>query len=361
MKLSNSKVQTFRRCEKKYEFSYVMRLERKSKRVHLERGTWMHTLLEVSYSNNPNKTIEIETGAGPKHKRTVKVGTDWRRAHKALTFAFGRLFPEEQEELGDLPAECERMMHSYLHKYREENEHEETLAVELDEWVTLPNGDEFNFIIDRVLVKSDGGVWLRDYKTVGSFMPSDFMLIDAQLARYCWGFVRLPEFKPLAKRLRGVEFDEIRTKAPTVPEIVYAGTPREGLTKRSDLDTDLLTYAKAIKHHGLDPKDYRDILVRLRAQDDRFFRRTVLPRDRPLVRQMMVDMLVTSKEMKAAERRGEFPRTPDKSCTWGCDFLEPCMAQAQGADISNIVKLKYQTKERGGRSHRTKTRNRRSH
>lgn len=350
MKLSNSKVARYRRCPKAYEFDYVMKIEPKAKNIFLERGSWLHTLLEVYYAQDPNKVIEIEE----RHRtRRIKVGKDWRKAHAALTKAFNRLFDEEKEELGDLPAECERIMLGYVERWEEEDEQEETIAVELDEWVTLPDGNEFNFIIDRVLVKSDGGVWLRDYKTVSSFMDPDFMLIDAQLARYFWAFPRIPEFRPLAKRLRGVEFDELRTKAPTVPSLVNAPghsakNPKpKVLTQRADLDTDYRTYLQAIKDNKLKPADYKEILQRLKRDgEDKFFRRTILPKDKPLVRQMMLELMQTAAQIKTSERRGHFPRTPDKSCTWGCSFYEPCMAQLHGADISDIVDLKYQPKKK---------------
>lgn len=346
MKLSNTKAGTFRRCPKKYEFGYVMGLKAKRKALPLERGSWLHTLLEVHFAQDPKKVVEVKG-------RKVRVGKDWRKAHRAYTKWFYTLFEEERDELGhDLPDEVERIMRGYLSRYKEESEDERTVAVELDEWVELPNGDTFNFIIDRVFVKSDGGVWLRDYKTVSSFMDSDFMLIDAQLARYFWAFQRIPRFRKLARRLQGVEFDELRTKAPTIPELVQAkGHTKKNpkpkvLTKRANLDTDYRTYLKAIKDNGLDPKDYRDVLVRLKADDERFYRRTVMPRDNPIVRQMMVDLLDTSKDIKRAERRGRFPRTPDKSCKWMCEFLEPCIADLHGLDIGDIVELKFDVKER---------------
>lgn len=349
LRLSNSKAAVANRCWKKYEFQYVMGLRRKAKTVHLERGSWVHTLLEVHYADDPAKTIEVTLGG---RKRVVKVGRDWRKAHKVLTHVFNNLFEEEREELGDLPAECARIMRSYLARYQEdEDEHEETIAVELDEWVTLPTGDEFNFIIDQVLVRSDGGVWLRDHKTLGEFMPEQFMLIDAQLARYFWAFRQLKEFRSLSRRLRGVEFNEIRTKAPTIPELVNqkgstkANPKPKVLTKRANLDTDHATYMQAIRDNGFDPKEYSDILVRLDAQEDRFFRRTILPRDKPIVTQMMRELLMTAKDIKRHTAAGHFPRTPDKSCTWGCDFLEPCAAQLHGADITDIIKLKYDRKE----------------
>lgn len=351
MKISNSKANAFNRCKKRYEFGYVMRLKRRAKVIHLERGTWLHTLLEVHYGEDPKKTIEVTLrteSEGRSHTRTrkVRVGTDWRKAHKLLTRQFSTLFEEERIELGNLPDECERIMLAYLSRYEKEEAKNVTIATELDEWVDLPNGDKFNFIIDRILQRPDGTVWLRDYKTVGTFMDESFKLLDTQLARYLWAFKRLPQFAHLASMLRGVEFDELRTKPPTIPEVTYAGTAREGLTQRANIDTDYDTYLSAIKAHGYKVSDYKDILTKLKAEPERFFRRTVLPKDGPVVKQMMLDLLVTAGDIKRHERTGRFPRTVLKSCKFDCDFLEVCIADLHGANIGPIVDLKYDIKER---------------
>lgn len=340
MRVSNSKVKVYQRCEKQYEFDYVHKIEPKAKNIYLQRGSWLHTLLEVHYAQDPKFVIEVDG-------KRYRCGTDWFKAHRILTKRFNNLFEEEREDLGDLPAECERIMRSYLARYEEEDKDEVTLATELNEWVTLPNGDEFNFIIDRVVERPGGAVWLKDYKTVTEFLPEDFMLIDAQLARYFWAFKKLPDFADLVPRLRGVEFDELRTKAPTVPELVNAkgntkANPKpKVLTTRANLDTDYHTYLEAIKANGFKPSEYKEVLGRLKAQEERFFRRTILPKDKPVVRAMMLDLMIEAGKMKRAEKRGHFTRTALKSCRWDCSYIELCITDLHGGDIEPIVDLKF--------------------
>jgi hypothetical protein len=269
-------------------------------------------------------------------------GRDWRERWRKLKAEWDLLFEEEREDLGDLPGDTARIMQSYLHTYKRDDEAMKVIGTELDEWVDLPNGDKFNFIIDLAVQEPDGGIWLWDHKSSGSFMDPDYMLIEAQLARYFWAFPRLPEYAALAKNLKGVVFNEIRTKAPTVPEQLQSGQ----LTSRQNLDTDYYTYLKEIKRLKLPVADYEGTLKRLQQQTDKFFRRTPMPKDLPVVRAMMVELMRSSSQIKRAERKGEFNRTPDKSCVWGCSFSEPCVAQLHGADITEIVKHRYNVRKR---------------
>lgn len=313
MRLSNAKVRTWRRCPKQYEFRYVLGLTPKRREARLEMGSWLHELLMTHYD-----------------------GEDWRERHRLLTARYANLFEEEREELGDIPTEAERLMRSYLLRYRHEDQSFRVIDTELDEVLTLPNGLEFNFIIDLIVEEADGGLWLWDHKFLSSFMPADFMLIDAQLTRYFWGAEKLG-YSPL----RGVIFNEVLTVAPTVPEQLKSGE----LTRRQNLASDAYTYLREIKRLGLDPKDYTDVLRRLKStQDERFFRRTRLPKDRPTTQTMMAELVMSAREIKRAQGKGEFPRTPEKSCRWECPFLEPCVIQLQGGDISDVLKMRYTTK-----------------
>jgi hypothetical protein len=308
--ISNSKAKTYRRCANQYRYKYVMKLKPKMKKVQLERGTWIHECLMHHYD-----------------------GEDWRIPHRENTKAFNNLFEEMREDLGDLPAECERILKSYFRNYRDEDSTYRTIDTEMDEIITLPNGLKFRFIIDRIYEDSTGGLWLQDHKTVKNFLPADFMLLDAQLSRYFW-CARKMGYTPL----RGIEFNELRTKAPTVPPL----TEKTGaISTAKKYDTDYWTFLKTIKDHGLDPKDYMPTLRRLRAETDRFFRRTRLPQDEGMMRRTMKELVDTADQIKRAERKKQFPRTPLKSCRWDCDYLDLCTVELQGGDGSSIIKHNY--------------------
>lgn len=310
--MSNSKQKTAARCMKQFEFKYMMKLKPKRRKVHLEFGSWIHELLMVHYD-----------------------GEDWREMHAENTKVFMNYFEEEREYLGfDLPDDIARLMRSYLRHYRDEDKHYHTIDSEVDEIITLPNGLKFRFIIDHIYEDSTGGLWLRDHKTVGKgFLDTDFFLLDGQLAKYFWCAVRMG-YTPL----RGIEFNQLRKKAPTIPPL----TKKTGkISTAKKYDTDYWTFLKAIKDYDLDPKDYMPRLRALRADEDRFFRRDRLPVSKALMRNSMKELDLVTRMLLRQVKRGEFPRTPLNSCRFDCDFLDLCQAQFQGGDIGSLIKQNY--------------------
>ena len=314
MRVSNSKVKTYRRCPNAYKYKYVMKLEPRLKKIQLERGSWVHELLEYWYR-----------------------GDDWKQLHRRRTADFYNLFEEDREELGDLPSECLRIFRSYVRYWKLEDRHYVVVDTELDEIITLPNGLEMHVIIDLILEdKRTGLLWIFDHKTRANFASSDSMLLDPQLTNYFDAAV-LMGYTPMG----GVVYNEIRTKPPAVPELTKSGH----LTRRKNIDTDSYTYMSAIKSHGLDIADYEEILRHIaRNEHERFFRRVKLPKDPPMLRTMRRELIESAREIATAERRMSFPRTFDRSCDW-CDWKGLCIAQLHGGDISSMIRGQYRKRK----------------
>ena len=229
-------------------------------------------------------------------------------------------------------------MRSYLANYKDEDKHYRILDTEVDETVELPNGDTFNFIIDLIVEElHDGGIWLWDHKNVSSLMDEDFMLLDAQLAKYVWAAQKIGY-----KKIRGVLFNELCTKAPTIPEQLKTG----GLTQRKNLQCDVYTYYRELKRLKLNPHDYGEMLRHLSNQSSQWFRRTRMPRDRHMTETTIRELIDTAEEIKTATANDRFPRTQDKSCKWSCEFVHPCIIELQGGDIDDILKLQFTTAKR---------------
>lgn len=331
LRLSNSKANTFQRCPRKFMYRYEQGLRAKVKALPLERGTWLHALLETHYANYDRHTVKVG-------KRLVPTGGDWRVTHKALTQAFNTLFDEEKEDLGNLPEECLRIFKSYLMRYAKEDAARwKVIDTELDEIITLPSGLRFQIIIDLIVEEPDGGLWIVDHKTVGRFMPVDFMLLDAQLARYFWGAEHMG-YKPL----RGILFNEVNTTAPTLPKVLTNGTELE---KRANLRCDVYTYLRELKRHGMDLDPHREFVKRLASQQDMWFRRTRLPKDPPLIKTLMEELEMTADAIRHAQDTGHYPRSVSKDCTWGCEYLHMCQVELAGGDASDIIKSRFTTKE----------------
>jgi hypothetical protein len=168
-------------------------------------------------------------------------------------------------------------------------------------------------------------------------MAPDFMLLDVQLARYFWCAEEMG-YTPL----RGVLFNEIRTKPPSIPPQLRSG----GISTAKKYDTDLFTLLAALKSYGLDPNDYPDLVRRAKANTVNYFRRTPMPKDKTLTVTQLKDLLMTAREMKTAEALNHFPRTVMKSCDWDCDYKDPCIVQLFGGDIEQMLKKNYQQRGR---------------
>lgn len=311
--LSNSKVKDWRRCPHLYRLKRIDGWRPKARSIQLERGSWVHELIMCYYD-----------------------GEDWEKRHELLTKKFYNLFEEIREELGDLPGECERIMRTYLRHYKDDTW--EVVETEMDEIIELPNGQSFRFIID-LIVRENGQLWLVDHKTVKNWMDPDFHLLDAQLARYAW-CAEQKGYAPIA----GVIYNELRTKPPAIPEVLKSGQ----LSQRKNIDTDAATYLQTIKEHGLDPKPYIPFLRYLRSrEDEKFFRRSRLPKSKGLMQTLMNDLVYTAREIQRAEKANEFPRSPDKACSF-CDYRNPCQIELLGGDPSHELREKFtqRTKEK---------------
>jgi hypothetical protein len=317
MQVSNSKLKTYRRCPNKYKYKYVLKLRPKAKALPLEKGTWMHSLLQAYYE-----------------------GEDWVVIHKELTKSFNNMWDEIREQLGNLPDECWRIMRGYLRQYADDFERYKVIDTEMDEIITLPNGLRLNIIVDLIVEDMlEGGLWLWDHKFRAKLGDPDDMLLDPQLTLYYWGLERMGY-----RGIRGVLYNEVRTKVPTTPKLLARG----GLSKAKNIDTDLYTYMKEIKRHDLDPRDYDDILGHIATNEEmRFFRRTPIPKDPPVVRTTMKEAIDTAIEIQRAEKQERFPRAFDSSCRWGCEFKDLCIAQLHGADIGSMIRQNYEVSRRG--------------
>lgn len=311
--ISNSRANCYRRCPKQFEFKYQLKLRKRLIGLPLKRGDWLHQLLMVNAD-----------------------GEDWKVRHRELTAKFMELLLEEREEYGDLPTECARIMRTYLKHYAVEEKHYRVVDTEIDEIIDLPNGDKFNVIIDKIVEEADGSLWIVDYKTVKSFMPEGFMLIDSQLARYFWAAHKMGY-----KNLRGAMFDELCTKPPTYPKLLAKG----GLSK-AKIWCDSYTYLEAVKANELSIAEYKPFILKLHKEHDRFFRRTRLPRDAPMVKRLMRELVDTADEIKEAIDTQRFPRTARKECLHDCDYLSPCTIELQGGDIQDVIDLQYEISKR---------------
>lgn len=323
---THSMLKTFQRCPKQAQYKYVERLKKRmagAKDKPLRRGVWFHELMETHYA-----------------------GKDWRVTHKQLSERFSELFDEEKDALGDLPTELRQLMRSYLWHYganKEDPLHGWTVhEVELTLEAELPSGRLYRGRVD-MLVEDEYGLWIVDHKTHKTLPDFTFRLLDYQSALYIWAAQqnKIP--------VMGFIWNYVRTKVPSIPALVdQKRTPRLSAAK---CDTDYPTLLRAIKEYELDPRAYREWLMRLRAQrweknevqTSSFFQRHTLEKSDDLINRVLAMANHTDERMHGYDFDAveAVERVVDRSCTYFCDFKDLCTTELFGGNAGLIRRQQF--------------------
>ncbi|MCU7521975.1 MAG: PD-(D/E)XK nuclease family protein, partial [Ignavibacteria bacterium] len=206
LEISISKAKKWQSCQKAFAYRYNDKLRPKKKATALRRGTWVHSCLEQR-----------------------ALGNDWVKVIKDLKAQeYDKLFLEEKVELGDLPTEVFRMMRAYHQTYLKVDAEYETVRAEQDFMIRVP-GTKIVLVgkIDAIIRhRVSRKVWIVEHKTVGKDIPSeDYRMSDGQTAVYSWVLEQIAPilgFKP--GDVAGVLMDYIKTKPPTIPDMLKNGT-----------------------------------------------------------------------------------------------------------------------------------------
>jgi hypothetical protein len=310
--LSNSQIRTFQMCKR--EFYYKVDKKLVSKRVSLPmyRGTWLHSLLEAHYT---------------------KEGGWKRELNKVLKPQYMKLFEEEREFYGDLPAICESIMEGYEYHWREEDSGLTIIAAEQELVVPLPHGHSLAFKFDMI-AEDEYGRWLVEHKSHKTIPDDDYRFMDIQTARYVWGLNKLGTYG----HIEGVLWNYIRTKPPTKPPQLKRG----GISLAKKYDTDALTFTKAVVEYGLNPRDFRDRILALKHHNN-FLKRVRVPWHGKVVKTIVREAMEVMDEVE----RGYKPtRNIGRHCGW-CSYQTLCMTQLYGGDADQVRRdiFKVGTKE----------------
>jgi hypothetical protein len=317
--LTNSMITAFRACIKRSEYKYVHRLKPKMIGSPLKRGIWVHALLEEDAK-----------------------GGDWRKLHKKLSAKFSQLFDEEREFYGDMPVEIARIMESYFWHYK--HDPWKYLEAELELTAVLPNGVKIRIKFDA-LVENQWGLWLVDHKTHKTLPKLRYQLLDTQSPLYTW--VAHQNSIPV----NGFIWNYVRWKEPTIPKLVYVGTPRERLSIRS-IETDYPTFRAALKQYGLPRDAYAEALDRLKrqryvpgeTQTSPFFRRTVFEKSPELIARVLKEAMRTADRMNNYDWSDPeaVERTVGRHCEYMCGYSDLCGLELLGGNTKMLIKQNYE-------------------
>jgi len=351
---NQSRVKQFRRCQKQYAFRYDypelfggtagQEMVPVQKKLPLYRGSWMHALQEgLHYQWAGVKKFKIQFGEG---RSAIKIkGKTWEDVHEALTEQFDGMFEEEQDLLGPLPSECERLFRAYLRYWKEDEAKYKVAvidgqpAIEYIMSCRLPNVRGANFKGKLDLLVEDieyGGLWNWDAKWVKTVPAPDERMMSPQATQYVWAL------REEGLDIRGFVYNYGRTKPPAEPQVLVRGT----LSLRKNMDTDIATYVAAMKRlHGKEWKKfipyYRTKLNELKGREALWFRRERIPVEPERIERGLLEYEATVRNIQARDKE-DTPRSYFYNCKFSCDYHDVCCAEFQGLDISPLVKANYQ-------------------
>jgi hypothetical protein len=307
--ISNSLLRTVTECERKYYYKGVKQLVLNRPSTPLKRGSWLHELLEAHY-----------------------LGEGWEKRHRTLVKEYIRLSDEDKEYYGNLPDDCEMLMRRYVYHWRSVDRHLKIIAVEKVFELPWPHGHLFQGKFD-VIVEDEYGVWLMEHKSHKTLPDDDYRFQDIQTARYVYTLNKLGTYGDIT----GILWNYIVTTLPKKPAILKDGSR---LSKRK-IKTDALTLIAALKEYGLDPRDYRDDIIRLKKRSSDYFRRVPTPIQVPVVERLVKEGVLAADRIEELERGRTPIRNIGRHCTYSCDYQDLCIIELYGGNPKPLIKAKF--------------------
>ena len=326
--VTHSSLKVFRRCPQQYDYKYLQRLAPKRLSKPLERGTWLHALLEEHHS-----------------------GRDWKAEHARRSAKFNELMDDEKDFYGDMPTEIALIMESYLWYY--EDDPVTCIATEYTIECELPNGVLYRGRVDA-LMEDQFGLWIWDHKTHKKLPDLTFRLLDGQSALYLWAALK----KNLG--ICGFKWNYLRTVPPSLPKPLKDGSR----LSRVMGETDYLTYKRGVLHLmnsgqlSRNPTDFAEIKARLRhlkgqkykpgeIQTSPFFRRESLDKDEEMLTRVAKENYHTVQRIQRYPFAQEdaIERVVDRSCEYTCSFVDLCTMELMGANTRALRTNGYTQKD----------------
>jgi RecB family exonuclease len=323
---THSMMTTMRRCPQQFAYKYVERLKPRRVGAPLRRGTWLHALLEAHYK-----------------------GESWEAVHDAYSADYGTLFDEEQDALGDLPTECDRIMRSYLWHWREGPYGREsdpkwkTIETEMKLEVPLPDGRLYRCRIDVLAEDENGQLIVIDHKSHKTLPDLSYRIADSQSLLYLWAL------RKSGYDVHRFVWNYLRTKAPTKPQMIKDGSR---LSAKA-VETDYPTARRAVDEYGLSIKHptINRWLVALQRQrwqpgmiqTSPFFRREFVDRTDEDLERMAMSALYTA--LRITEYPWDEPdmveRVTSRDCKFRCSFTDLCSTEIFGGNADNVRRLNF--------------------
>lgn len=305
LKISNSEIQTFKDCRRKWYLVYYRELALKRSEQSgvgaRELGTRVHVALEALYAHDANP---------------IEVLDAIYAADIAEIMQAGDMIDDDKiVELGKEQTLAKIMVEGFM-EWREENGIDvglEVVATEAVVEVNLPQvpGTMLRAKMDqRVHRKMDGARLFRDWKTVGNLTdPPKILPMDEQM-----------KFYHLLEYLESIE--------------------KTGAGPQWRTDGALYTMLRKVKRTATaKPPFYDQIEVHHNMEELRsMWRRTVRVVQEIVVHRQELDAFLPE-DPKA--HQSTCPPRPSRDCGWKCDFFTVCAMMDDGSNVEGLLNEYY--------------------
>lgn len=329
--ISSSDLTAFQHCRQSWDFSSPLRqsLAPKLQQKALQRGTFVHALLEHYYKGDTRPSID----ALGKHLQTL-LDTEIERIAKLN-------LPDSETDEAVRQAvitsgNTAGIVSNYITWAKANDTMWTPIATETPFSVplTLLDGREINVrgTMDTVFESvTSSTLFINDFKTCTTDFDamSEYLTFYSPQARlYAWAAQKLYP----RQRIAAVAFTLIKGNPPKDPAILKDGS----LSKNKSQATTWAMYRRAIDLLGLDPDDYRDMRTPLEKHE--FVRRITITFTKEELQRFEWVMQVNASQMLNPDVP-IYP-TPDFFGCQRCAFKLPCRAVQTGNKMALILHLR---------------------
>ena len=311
MRVSQSKIKTWRRCRRAAHYKYIELLRRRVPPRPLKFGSLVHRMLE--------------------HEKN---GRSHEAALEELTPQDWQMFEEQIEEYGDIAQDALDIMSSYKRYWKKDRilyipVGKEKRRAEHELFMDIAPGITAIVIIDFLARSDNGKRWLGDHKTYSRELSDDALWksMQAMLYHRVWE-------ENGHKPLDGTLWDMVWSKAPGVPKITKTGKVSE-----SACVTLPETLKRFFVDNDIDPKEHKERWENAKSTRSRYFRRVYMPRHPTIEKSMFTDFKRTAKEINRKLGKDR-TRNIDKHCDW-CEFRLLCQARLLNLDYGFVKRNHY--------------------
>lgn len=190
---------------------------------------------------------------------------------------------------------------------------------------------------DRIVVDSEGKLWVEDYKTAAA-IDTGKLETDPQITSYVWAAEQL-----FGRKFEGVLYTQFRKDFPQEPRRLASGDISADKRQKTNFklyrDALIETYG-SVSAAPIKNRELLDTLLEAEHLDsDRFIRRDAVRRNESFVQAEHAKIVMEGYDM-LNPHLNIYPN-PTRDCAWDCSFRSACVAYDDGSDYEYILQEEF--------------------